>query len=150
MRAMWRWYVSPERLPYLQVFFEAWGVSLRRPYLFEGFLEDVRKDLLPLAEAALLARGYAPRHATAIGTFMIAAFRGLLIDFVANKDRPRLDDAMEIFILVTEVMVGKGPTAANAVLGSTAPREPTRRRSTRRRHHHGRRRDRRPPDRGRG
>lgn len=119
MREIWRWYASPSQLPYLQVFFEAWGVSLRRPYLFKGFLEGVRKDLLPVVEASLLAQGYPARHATAIATFMIAAFRGLLIDLVANKDRKRLDDAMEIFILVTEVMAAQGPTAANAALGAT-------------------------------
>jgi AcrR family transcriptional regulator len=130
MRAIWRWYASPKRLPYLQVFFEAWGVSLRRPYLFTGFLEAVRKDLLPLAEAALVARGYPPREATAIATFMIAAFRGLLIDLVANRDRQRLDDAMEIFILNTEVMAAKGPTAASAALGAIRAAAPLRRRPT--------------------
>src|SRR5262245_49845364 len=31
MRRIWRWYSSPRRAPYLQVFFEAWGMSLRRP-----------------------------------------------------------------------------------------------------------------------
>src|SRR5262249_34220002 len=117
MRAIWRWYAAPERLPYLQVFFEAWGVSLRRPYLFKGFLEAVRKDLPPLVEGVLRARGYPPRDATAVATFVIGAFRGLLIDLVANKDRERLDDAMEIFILITEVMAAKGPTAASATLG---------------------------------
>jgi len=127
MRAIWRWYASPERLPYLQVFFEAWGVSLRRPYLFTGFLEAVRKDLLPVVEAALLARGYPPREATASATFMIAAFRGLLIDLVANKDRERLDDAMEIFILNTEVLADKGPTAASAALSAPRPGAPLRR-----------------------
>lgn len=130
MRAIWRWYASPKRLPYLQVFFEAWGVSLRRPYLFKGFLEAVRKDLLPLAKTALVARGYPPRDATAIATLMIAAFRGLLIDLVANKDRERLDDAMEMFILATETMAGKGPTAARAALGTIRTgSSPRRRRS---------------------
>jgi hypothetical protein len=74
----------------------------------------VRKDLLPLAEAGLRQRGYPPRDAAAIATFMIAAFRGLLIDLVANQDRGRLSDAMEIFIFVTQVMAEKGPPAAAA------------------------------------
>ena len=132
-RAIWRWYAAPERLPYLQVFFEAWGVSLRRPYLFKGFLEGVRKDLLPIAEAGLLARGYPRRDATAIATFLIGAFRGLLIDLVANRDRKRLDDAMEIFILVNEVMARKGPSAASAALAAARTGKPARRRPIRRR-----------------
>lgn len=113
LRNIWRWYASPSRRPYLRLFFEAWGVSLQQPYLFKGFLENVRKDLLPLFEETLVQRGYPRRHATAIATFIIAAFRGLLIDMVANDDQDRLDDALEIFVLVTEVMEAKGPLAAS-------------------------------------
>jgi len=64
----------------------------------------------------LIQRGYPRRHARAIATYNIAAFRGLLIDLVANDDRDRLDDAAEIFAFVTEVMEAKGPLAASEVL----------------------------------
>jgi len=128
---IWRWYASPLRAPYLRLFFEAWGVSLRRPYLFKGFLENVRKDLLPLFEEVLVQRGYPRRHAAAIATFIIGAFRGLLLDMVANDDRDRLDDAVEIFVLVTQVMEAKGPLAASAVLDAARPTRSRRRRSTR-------------------
>jgi AcrR family transcriptional regulator len=135
MRDLWKWYAAPRRAPYLRVFFEAWGMSLRRPYLRDGFLAHVRKDLLPLAEQALMARGYPERDARAVATFMIGAFRGLLIDLVANpEDRERLADAMEIFILVTQVMQAKGPLAARAVLGQRTARRsprPNRRRAPR-------------------
>ena len=128
LRAVWRWYASPRRAPYLELFFEAWGASLRHPYLRRGFLEHVRKDLLPLIERVLVQRGYPRRDAAAVATFMIAAFRGLLIDLVANRDRRRLDDAMAVFVLVTEVMEAQGPTAARTVLGEGAadPRPRTR------------------------
>lgn len=104
MRNVWRWYASPRRSPYLRLFFEAWGVSLQRPDHYEGFLEAVRKDLLPFAEDMLVAGGLPRREARAIATFMIAALRGLLIDLVANRDRRRLDDAMEVFIELTRRM----------------------------------------------
>ena len=46
--------------------------------------------------------GYPPHQAAAVATFFVAAFRGLLIDLVANEEDPRrLDDAMEIFIGMT-------------------------------------------------
>ena len=132
MRRLWQWYASPRRAPYLRVFFEAWGMGLRRPYLRDGFLAHVRKDLLPLAEAALVARGYPERDARAVATFMIASFRGLLIDLVANpEDRRRLADAMEIFILVTQVMEAKGPRAAEHVLPERKARRPPRRKPAR-------------------
>ena len=132
MRRLWKWYSSPKRAPYLRVFFEAWGMALRRPYLRDGFLAHVRKDLQPLAEAALVARGYPERDARAVATFMIGAFRGLLIDLVANpEDSQRLADAMEIFILVTRVMEAKGPRAAQAVLSDRRGRRPQRRKALR-------------------
>ena len=117
LRALWKWYASPRRTRYLRLFFEAWGLGLQHRYLYEGFLQVVRKDLLVVAEETLVQRGYPRRDASAIATFMIAAFRGLLMDLVTNRDRARLDDAMEIFILVTSVMEAKGPLAARAVLG---------------------------------
>jgi AcrR family transcriptional regulator len=122
MRGIWRWYASPRRAPYLRLFFEAWGLGLQNPRRYEGFLETVRKDLLIVAEDALVLRGYPRRDASAIATFMIAAFRGLLMDLVTNKDRARLDDAMAIFTFVTRVMEAKGPTAAKAILAGLSPR----------------------------
>ena len=128
MRDIWRWYASPRRAPYLRLFFEAWGVSLQRPDLYEGFLDSVRKDLLPIAEDALVKTGYSQREASAIATFAIAAMRGLLIDLVSNKDRQRLDDAMEVFIQLTaDVMTEKvslpTPRSSRPARGASPPRK---------------------------
>jgi AcrR family transcriptional regulator len=131
LRAVWRWYASPRRAPYLRLFFEAWGLSLQNPARYEGFLDNVRKDLLVVAEEALVQRGYPRRDAQAIATFMIAAFRGLLMDLVTNKDRARLDDALEIFVLVTAVMVAKGPHAAREALGTDGAPRPAHSRTAR-------------------
>ena len=133
MRAIWRWYSSPARRPYLKLFFEAWGVSLHRPFLHEGFLRHVKRDLVDFTVPLIEAQGYPPHQAEAVATFLIAAFRGLLIDLVANEEDPsRLDDAMEIFIGVTEVMVVEGPHVGTRVLGAT-PGAGGRRRAKRRR-----------------
>lgn len=122
MRGIWRWYASPRRAPYLRLFFEAWGLGLQNPRRYAGFLETVRKDLLVVAEEALVLRGYPRRDAAAIATYMIAAFRGLLLDLVTNKDRQRLEDAMAIFIFVTQVMEAKGTSAAQAPLAAVSGR----------------------------
>jgi AcrR family transcriptional regulator len=133
MRAIWRWYSSPARIPYLKLFFEAWGVSLHRPFLYEGFLQDVKRDVVDVMIPVIEGYGYPPHQAAAVATFFVAAFRGLLIDLVANeKDPRRIDDAMEIFIGNTEVMVVEGPKVAARVLGET-PAGAGRRRSGRRR-----------------
>ena len=133
MRAIWRWYSSPARTPYLKLFFEAWGVSLHRPFLYEGFLRNVKHDLVDVMAPVIEGYGYPPHQAAAIATFFGAAFRGLLIDLVANEeDSRRLDDAMEIFIGMTEVMVVEGPNVAARMLGQM-PAGAGRRRSGRRR-----------------
>jgi AcrR family transcriptional regulator len=130
MRAIWRWYSSPDRTPYLKLFFEAWGVSLHRPFLYEGFLREVKRDLVDVMVPVIQGYGYPQRQAAAIATFFVATFRGLLIDLVANEDDSRLDDAMEIFVGTTEVMVVEGPSVAARVLGQ-APERARRRRSRR-------------------
>jgi hypothetical protein len=117
----------------LKLFFEAWGVSLHRPFLYDGFLRDVRRDLIDVMVPVIEGYGYPPHQAAAVATFFVAAFRGLLIDLVANEeDTRRLDDAMEIFIGMTEVMVVEGPKVAARVLGE-APAGAQPRRSGRRR-----------------
>jgi AcrR family transcriptional regulator len=133
MRRVWHWYASPAREPYLQVFFEAWGMSLRRPFLRSGFLDHVRKDFLTMAESVLEARGYDKRDASAIATILIAAFRGMLIDLVANpRDRARLADATEIFIRIMGLMsTGMAPSAGRLLGDGPAPSAPAR---ARRRH----------------
>ena len=133
MRAIWRWYSSPARTPYLKLFFEAWGVSLHRSFLHEGFLRDVKRDLVDVMIPVIEGYGYPPHQAAAVATFFVAAFRGLLIDLVANQeDSRRLDDAMEIFIGLTEVMLVEGPSVAARVLGDS-PEAAGRPRSGRRR-----------------
>jgi AcrR family transcriptional regulator len=119
MRRVWRWYASPRRAPYLRVFFEAWGMALQRPYLRKGFLEHVRKDLQVMAEAGLVGQGLTPREASAVATFLIAAFRGMLIDLAASpEDREgRLADAMEVFIDVVGAMSAARATAGAAPVG---------------------------------
>jgi hypothetical protein len=137
MRRVWRWYASPRRAPYLRVFFEAWGMALNRPYLRKGFLEHVRKDLQLMAEGGLVGRGLAPREASAVATFLIAAFRGMLIDLVASpEDREgRLADAMEVFIDVVGAMsaarvaAGAAPAGPKPSRGAAKPK--ARRRRTR-------------------
>lgn len=131
---IWRWYASPRRAPYLRLFFEAWGLGLQNPRRYEGFLETVRKDLLVVAEDSFVQRGYPQREASAMATFMIGAFRGLLLDLVTNKDRGRLDDAMAVFNLVTRVMAEQGAPAVTAELERIAPaRSKAPRRAVRRR-----------------
>jgi AcrR family transcriptional regulator len=133
MRAIWRWYSSPARTPYLKLFFEAWGVSLHRPFLYEGFLRGVKRDLVDVMIPVIEGYGYPPHQAAAVATFFVAAFRGLLIDLVANEeDSRRLDDAMEIFIANTEVMLVEGRDVATRALGET-PAGAVRGRSGRRR-----------------
>jgi hypothetical protein len=108
-------------------------VSLHRPFLYEGFLRNVKHDLVDVMVPVIEGYGYPPHQAAAVATFFVAAFRGLLIDLVAHEeDSRRLDDAMEIFIGMTEVMVVEGPNVAARVLGET-PAEAGRRRSGRRR-----------------
>jgi len=108
-------------------------VSLHRPFLSEGFLRHVKRDLVDFTVPLIEAQGYPPHQAQAVATFLIAAFRGLLIDLVANEEDPRRpDDAMEIFIGVTEVMVVEGPSVGTRALGAT-PAQGGRRRSGRRR-----------------
>jgi AcrR family transcriptional regulator len=90
---VWRWYTTPRREPYLRLFFEVLGLAIQNPARFPGFLETVRTDLLSMAEEAMVQSGFPRDAARTRATFYIGTLRGLLLDWLATKDRPRLEAA---------------------------------------------------------
>ena len=118
---IWHWYTAPRREPYLRLFFEVLGLALQNPSRFPGFLETVRRDLLDLAEEAMVQAGFPRNEARVRATFYIGALRGLLLDMLATKDRARLAAAADLLAgLMTDDLA--------RIRGRSRPHRPTWRR----------------------
>ena len=88
---MWTWVSDPDQGPLMRLFFEAYGLALRRPDLYADFLNHAIGDWLdePLAAIDEIS-----------ATLAIATVTGLLLDLLTTADRVRVEDAMERFVFL--------------------------------------------------
>lgn len=89
--AVWAWVSDPDQAPLMRLFFEAYGLALRRPDRYADFLDHAIRDWLdePLAAIDEVS-----------ATLAIATVTGLLLDLLTTGDRARTEDAMERFVLL--------------------------------------------------
>lgn len=92
----WNWYASPHMDAFLRLFFEVWGLALRDPEAYGGFLESARTDLRSLLEGGLRAAGHPRKESRVLATMYIGAFRGLLLDLLTSGERDRIDAAVAL------------------------------------------------------
>jgi AcrR family transcriptional regulator len=104
-RAWWKLFSAPALWPYERLFFELYGQALQgRPHTagFPGeFLEGTIDWLEPLV-AATVAKGIPEPQARAHLRLGVAVTRGLLLDLLATGDTEAVDQAMDVFIILTE------------------------------------------------
>jgi AcrR family transcriptional regulator len=88
---VWAWISSPEREPFLRLFFEVYVEGLA-----SGEAEPLVRDWLDF-----LATSWQPSVDEATATLMVAVVRGLLLDRLATGDRARTDAALRRFVLLS-------------------------------------------------
>jgi AcrR family transcriptional regulator len=86
VRAIWAWAADPAHDRLYRLFFEAYGLALRRPDAYRDFLDHVVADWLGQLAPALTERQ---------ATLAIATVRGLLLDLLATGDRDRVEGALQ-------------------------------------------------------
>lgn len=86
--AVWAWVSDPDQGQLMRLFFEAYGLALRRPDHFSDFLDHAIHDWLdePLAAVDDVS-----------ATLAIATVTGLLLDLLTTRDQVRVEAAMERF-----------------------------------------------------
>lgn len=102
LREAWAWSSDPQHLDFFRSFFEAYGLALRHPDRFEGFLERVVSDWLVTDD---------PVRAT----LELAVLRGLLLDLLTTGERTRVQEALGAFSIARQAsgqiqgqIVGRG------------------------------------------
>jgi hypothetical protein len=77
----------------MRLFFEVYGLALRDPDRFRGFLDSVVADWLALLEERARQEGVPAERARATATLLVATYRGLAFDLLATGDRERVQAA---------------------------------------------------------
>ena len=94
---VWKRMSAPDSEPLFRFFFEAYGIALRRPKLYQSFLHDTVKDWLRLVSDDLCRQGYGREQAQAFATVLLAGLRGFMLDYCNTHDRKRLDRAVKLW-----------------------------------------------------
>lgn len=95
---VWKRMSAPESVPLFRLFFEAYGIALRRPRAYRTFLRTTMEDWLRLIVDPMCREGYVRDEARAFGTVIVAGLRGFMLDFCNTGDRKRVDRAVEMWL----------------------------------------------------
>jgi AcrR family transcriptional regulator len=91
LRWLWRRFATTRRRPAIRLLFELYALALRDPRKYKGVLEDPLSDWQKLTERT----GISSKPNAVAATLLLAATRGLLLDFCATGDRARVGRAIE-------------------------------------------------------
>jgi AcrR family transcriptional regulator len=91
LRWLWRRLVTTRTRPALRLLFELYALALRNPRKYPGVLEDPLSYWQKLTERT----GISAKPNAVDATLLLAATRGLLLDFCATGDRARVERAIE-------------------------------------------------------
>jgi AcrR family transcriptional regulator len=97
-KTIWKRMSAPDSEPLFRLFFETYGMALRRPRLYKVFLHDTVEDWLRDIADPLCREGYDRREARAFATVVLAGLRGFMLDFCTTHDRKRLDRAVRLWL----------------------------------------------------
>ena len=97
-RIVWNHVSAPDSEPLFRLFFETYGLALRRPRAYGAFLHHTIEDWLELMTKELHLEGYRRAEARAIATLVLAGLRGFMLDFCTTHDRKRVDHAVGLWL----------------------------------------------------
>ena len=105
--AIWKAISAPAAEPLFRLFFEIYGLAVRSPTRYRDFLTATVDDWLALLHDPAARTARAQQRARATATIVIAGFRGFMIDYLASRDRARIDRAVKLWIASLAPLLGE-------------------------------------------
>jgi AcrR family transcriptional regulator len=102
---IWKRMSAADSEPVFRLFFEAYGIALRRPQLYKAFLRATIEDWLQLIADPLCREGYKRGEARAFATIILAGLRGFMLDYCTTRDRKRLARAVGLWLANLDSML---------------------------------------------
>jgi AcrR family transcriptional regulator len=97
-RALWREWSKPEWEALTRLSFEVYTLALSDRKRFPGFLDSSINEWLKALEFCTALPGRTRAQSQALGTLLIAGFRGFLLDLLATHDRARINRAVDLWL----------------------------------------------------
>jgi AcrR family transcriptional regulator len=106
----WRRMSDPTYHNYWRSYFEVFGIALRDPENYGGFLEGIVSEWLDLLGPLLIEEGCEPEEAEPIASLLLASFRGLYMDMLVSGDYTRVDRAAADLAHGIRLLIANRPT----------------------------------------
>jgi len=106
-RRTWKRMSAPDSEPLFRLFFEAYGIALRRPKLYKDFLRATIADWVNLVAEELRRDGHRREDARAFATVVLSGLRGFMLDFCNTGDRKRVDRAVDMWTRSLDEMLAR-------------------------------------------
>lgn len=106
-RIIWERMRAPDSEPFFRLFFEIYGVALRRPDLYKSFLHDTVEEWVHLIADPLSREGHTRAEARAFATVILAGLRGFMLDYCTTHDRKRIDRAVRLWLSGLDPLLAK-------------------------------------------
>jgi AcrR family transcriptional regulator len=103
LRTIWNWLASPERAPFLRLFFEVYVQAMSHPDAYSARGRATVTEWLDQFGTAF-TDSRRDEADPAIATLVIAVLRGLVLDRLSTGDEARTDQALECFAQVIDVV----------------------------------------------
>jgi AcrR family transcriptional regulator len=97
-RTLWREWSKPEWESLTRLSFEVYALALSDRSRFPGFLDGSVNEWLVALDVCTALPGWTRARSRALGTLLIAGFRGFLLDLLATHDRARVDRAVDLWL----------------------------------------------------
>jgi AcrR family transcriptional regulator len=101
----WRRMSGEPYFNYWQAYFEVFGIALRDRARYGHFLDGFVSDWLEILGPLLIEAGCPPSSADALGSLLLASFRGLYMDLLVTGDRERADRAAAALATATRLLI---------------------------------------------
>jgi AcrR family transcriptional regulator len=106
-RSVWKEMSGPASEPLFRLYFEIYGLALRRPRGYKEFLRATFEDWLVLVAGELRSQGMKRDQALSFASVILAGLRGFMLDYCATHDRRRLDRAVDLWLDALSPMIDR-------------------------------------------
>jgi AcrR family transcriptional regulator len=105
---IWKHMSARNSEPLFRLFFEVYGIALRRPKPYKAFLDSTVEDWLRLIADPLCHEGQSRSEARAFATVVLAGLRGFMLDLCATGDRKRVNRAVSLWLRTVDLTLPQG------------------------------------------